>query len=439
MTARVPTMKRITLTALLTVSLSVIGYAEESKQIPLDQIWGYNLPGTRDIAGIPLPQTDPNPGVTGRTEAMFRREREQNIEQLRRALASKPPTDRAQPSFVIPRAPDFYALNNASNRIANMMRPRFEGLEIKNGMFRAGETMTLVFSHPASYYLRLRKVERDANEITVHYEFVPHGSPEVTIHFALIPLGRLPAGEYQVRFKQIPLSQTYREAGFEPIASEAFEIVCRPFSFSMWEPTAVEDDPPAKDAKLIPLDQIWAYEMPGTRDIRELEPKLDVHDPSSKELFYRSRVPKIARLLTSVPPKGAKAPPAFVVVGTGEEALKMAHAVLTKKERKDAGTSLPKDTELSLVFYTFLFGWHPEIASVEQSPGLIKVKYQFIAPTEPSFGAKRFALIPIGKLSKGHVEVEIKEMPPVDYKGRPVMPKQDSERFVCGSFLFDVQ
>jgi hypothetical protein len=91
------------------------------------------------------------------------------------------------------------------------------------------------------------------------------------------------------------------------------------------------------------------------------------------------------------------------------------------------------------VFYTFLRGWHAEIASVEQSPALIKVKYQFIAPQEPAFAANRLALIPIGKLSEGHVKVEIKELPPVDYKGRPVMPRLKSDRFICGSFSFDVQ
>jgi hypothetical protein len=411
----------------------------QSTEIPLDQIWGYSLPGTRDIAGIPLPEHS-EPGAEGGTEAVLRLQREADIERLRRALVTKPSAQNAPRAFVLPQQPNWSALRKASSRIDRKIRQPLATDEIESEMFRVGEYMTLAFfSHPASYYVRLRKVERNANEITVHYEFVPHGTVEVTVHFALIPLGRLPAGEYQVRFKQLPLSQTYRVAGFEPVASEAFEIICRPFRFTMWEPTAVEDDPPVKDAKLIPLDQIWGYEMPGTRDIRKLEP-LDVHDPSFKELYFQSRIKKIAGSLSAyVPEVGAKAPPAFVVVGTGEEALKKAHAVLTKKERKDTGASLPKDTELSLVFYTFLSGWHPKITAVEQSPGLIKVKYQFIAPQEPSFGAKRFALIPIGKLSPGRVEVEIKEIPPVDYKRQPVMPRRKSERFVCGSFSFDVK
>jgi hypothetical protein len=439
MIARDEIMKSVGL-VILVLSLTASVHSQETKQIPLDQIWGYNLPGTRDIAGIPLPE-HPQPGVGGGTEAEVRLQREADIERLRRALVTKPPAQNAPRAFVLPRQPDWFTLKNASSRIDRKIRQPLVTEEIESETFRAGESMTLVFfSHPASYYVRLRKVERNANEITVQYEFVPHGTVEVTVHFALIPLGRLPAGEYQVRFKQIALSQTYRVAGFEPVASEAFEIICRPFSFTMWEPTTVEEDPPAKDAKLIPLDQIWAYEMPGTRDIRELEP-LDVHDPSFKELYSQSRLRKIARFLsTYVPESGAKAPPAFVVIGEHKEALSNASAVFSKQQLKQTkNQSVPRDTNLFLVFYSYVTGWQSQINSIERSSNQITVRYQFISPREPSAATPRFALIPIGKLSPGRVQVEIKELPPVDYQGEPVMPTQKSERFVCGSFSFDVQ
>src|SRR3989304_8438408 len=69
----------------------------KAEDIPLDQIWGYNLPGTRDIAGIPFPQQ--KEGV-GQTYTYLDQEREHNIEQIRLALAMKPTGEKALPGFV---------------------------------------------------------------------------------------------------------------------------------------------------------------------------------------------------------------------------------------------------------------------------------------------------------------------------------------------------
>ncbi len=431
------------LTLLLLSSMRAI--ADEPKQeaevttIPLDQIWGYNLPGTRDIAGIPLPETDPQQGVIGRTDAMFRRQREHDIEQWRRALTAKPPTERALPAFVLPRQPDFYTLQKASNYVAGMMRHGYENRGIESETFRAGEDMTLVFfSHPASYYVRLKKVEWQRNEIKVHYQFEPHLSAEVTVHFALIPLGKLPAGEYEVRFEQIPMEQKYREASFEPVHPEAFHIICRPFSFMIWEPRPPNDESPTQDATLIPLEQIWAYDMPGSRDIRELEPKRNVRNLSHKEYIHGSLVNQIVVLLSKMPKQGEKARPGFVVETKGKEALKNAHAVFLDRHKNKAEpeTWLPKDTDLSLVFFTHATGWRVRINSVKRSPTLITVKYQFV---DRHIGTGRFALIPVGKLPKGSVQVTFEQMPPVDDSGKPSIPKSGLERFVCDSFSFEVR
>lgn len=188
-----------------------------------------------------------------------------------------------------------------------------------------------------------------------------------------------------------------------------------------------------EQTKTIPLEKIWGYELPGTRNIRELDSA--ARDPKT---FTKSTTYKLAKLLSiNVPDEGQQADPAFVVAATGKDALKKAYAVLTdkKKEREP----LPRDSELTLVFYSYVTGWHAKINSVEQSPGLITVKYQFVAPQEPSFGAVRYALIPIGKLSKGTTRVSIEQIPPVDYRGRAVPAMKDAERFVCNSFSFDVR
>jgi len=305
--------------------------------------------------------------------------------------------------------------------------------EICSETFRADKEMTLVFfTHPASYYVRLKKAERRDNHITVYYEFEPHASPEVTVHFALIPLGVLPAGEYHVRFKQIPMSRKYRDAGFEPVPPEAFYIVCRPFTFTMWEPA---DPAPAKDASLIPLDQVWAYGMPGTRDVRELEPKADPN-LSIEELYRRLDVWKILKVLNRRPKEGEKAGPGFTVAGTGKEALENAEDVFTSG--KEAPRVFPPDAELTLVFYSHMCGRYVRVVSVEQSPESITVKYQLISHMTAEM-TTHFALIPLGTLPEGMYQVKIEQLEPVDERGRPVSPIRDPQQLVCDSFSFTVQ
>jgi hypothetical protein len=206
--------------------------------------------------------------------------------------------------------------------------------------------------------------------------------------------------------------------------------------------TQASGDTPSDKAKTIPLEKIWAYEMPGTKDVRHLEHKVGVHDPGFREFWEHSLVRQIVSFLSSsTPEEGKKAGPAFVVVGIGKDALKAAHEVLMDKKKNKTRPSqpLPKDKELSLVFYHYVTGWHPRINSVEQSLNTIVVKYQFVTPPEPSFGAARFAIIPIGKLPPGVVRVKFEQVPPVDFKGRPSMQRPDTERLVSDSFSFDVQ
>lgn len=195
-----------------------------------------------------------------------------------------------------------------------------------------------------------------------------------------------------------------------------------------------------RTSKEIPLKSVWAFEMPGTKDVKELEPKLDVRDPKFKDTWERSLVRQIGSLLSSGAPRGDEIPrPGFVVVGVDKEALQKAQETLKDKYSVEWQQQLPKDTELSLVFFHYVTGWHPQLTSVEQSAESIVVKYKFVNPKEPSFGAARFAIIPLGKLSPGIVEVKFEEQRPVDYRGLPTKEKTNSEQLVCSSFSFVVK
>jgi hypothetical protein len=421
-------------TFIVAVVFSVGVSRAERREIPLDKIWGYNLPGTRDIAGIPLPE---KPGF-GQSVEFLRRQREHNIEELRRALTAKHPSQQTSPGFVLNRQPDFATLHAVSNRARGRLHDPPKDVRVTGDTFRAGEETTLVFfSHPASYYLRLRSVERHDNEVIVQYQFEPHPSPEVTVHFALIPLGKLQAGKYQVRFEQIPLAQEYRDLGFEPIEPDAATIVCRPFSFEIID--LPEADEPAKGT-VIPLDQIWSYQkMPGTRDAHEIEPQLPDAGLMSEEEFIRHH--RIQQILHSLsfrnrPKEGDKAGTAFVVIGASKVALTNAADVFNKE--KQPQQVLPADTDLTLVFYSYTCPRYVRIASVEQSENLITVKYQTVAHGTQEL-TTHFALIPIGKLPEGRVQVNMQQVESNDPYDQRIPPLRDPLRYVSGSFSFEVR
>lgn len=374
---------------------------DNHKTIPLDEIWGYNLPGTRDIAGIPFPD---KPQGGGQTLAVLNREREYNIEQIRIALAIKNPAVKATAGFVVQSKLDSRILPAVLSQLRGKPNPfQREFLE--------GKELTLVFfSHPTSYYARLRKVEVQGKEISVHYQFEPHPTPEVTSHFALIPLGKLEAGKYGVAYKQIPIEPKYRDTGFEPVPSNAPETVSRDFSFVVAGPP--KDEPPLQGATTIPLDQVWGFKLPGTRDI------------------YRLLAGDMRNQLYEALHKPREAGPAFVVAGKDETALQKAILVLAQKTEPERVFS---DGNLSLVFFSYTNGaYYVRIDRVEQAKQMIVVSYRFVHHrTQDS--SYHFALIPL-QLAPGNYDVEIRQLP-VD----GISPARDMGGRVCGSTSFQVK
>ncbi|MCI0334545.1 MAG: hypothetical protein L0228_15110 [Planctomycetes bacterium] len=87
--------------------------------------------------------------------------------------------------------------------------------------------------------------------------------------------------------------------------------------------------PPEKKPKAvaIPLNQIWAFDMPGTRLITELEPEAygkEAQKGRGKEGIQRNRrslVHEIQRALRKPPPDGKDAKSCFAVLGSGPDAL----------------------------------------------------------------------------------------------------------------------
>ncbi len=183
----------------------------------------------------------------------------------------------------------------------------------------------------------------------------------------------------------------------------------------------------------IPLDQVWAWRMPGTQPmevgkragkyVSEEGPLLDnIRD------YLGSKIPLESRPFRS----------GFVVYGISMEALRNAHAVLIGNEHPQE-TFLPGEA-LSLVFFSFSSTSYVQLQTVELVENRIVAHYQF-APHQTLELTKHFALIPLMNLKPGKYQVDFVRLPLAEsfvkagWKPRP----KNAEKLVCNSFEFTIE
>ena len=183
----------------------------------------------------------------------------------------------------------------------------------------------------------------------------------------------------------------------------------------------------------IPLKNIWAHDMPGTKNVAELEPDAQSKVPKAdrdRPLALGIRQ-SLQYQVGQVPGEG------FVVTGTGRSALQAAHDVLTDKKRRQSG--FPTNSELSIVFFSYQFGDYIHLESVEQSKNVIEIRYRFV-PHMTREVTEHFAIIPLGKLEPGKYQVDIVN----DSAGSkavesPMGSDQGwANKVICKSFSFSV-
>lgn len=199
-------------------------YAEETVEIPLDQIWAYHLPGTQDIRDLerkPENYNELTPAEIAKASL---------VEQIRRALShrNRQENETAGTAFVVVGA-NYDALGNTHDI--------FTGKAERRETVPSDHDLTLVFyTYSCGRFIRLDKVSRRANEITIDYHFEAHNTLEMTTHFALIPLQQLPLGEIQVNINQLSGTGPKWGPSASPIEpSRVRQIVCNSFDFSVLE------------------------------------------------------------------------------------------------------------------------------------------------------------------------------------------------------------
>ncbi|MCC6491522.1 MAG: hypothetical protein IT424_00705 [Pirellulales bacterium] len=181
-------------------------------------------------------------------------------------------------------------------------------------------------------------------------------------------------------------------------------------------------------AEEIPLKEIWALNMPGTRDIHELEPKPDA-DNSLMAIIGRAINARYGR----------KVGKAFAVAGTGREALDAAFRVITGQPKWSL-KPLRGGHEASIVFFTHYSHYYVHLARVARDGNAIRVEYE-LTPHHTDDLTSHIALIPLGPLPAGVYEVNIigKSMSKklID-KGFEEVDDERRELIVSSSFEFEV-
>jgi hypothetical protein len=191
----------------------------------------------------------------------------------------------------------------------------------------------------------------------------------------------------------------------------------------------------------IPLSEIWGYRIAGTRDIRDLEQKMEKHAVFNKEEIIRgSYVRQIRHLLSSASKRQNQesAGPVFAAMGSASDALKEASEILSESQPRHE--ILPADKDLSLVFYAYSTSRYLRLDRVSRQGNQILIEYHYEAHNTLNMST-HFALIPLGKLAVGEFHIEIKQLPGTGPSWGPEFPPIAPEKIrqlICDSTTFQV-
>lgn len=145
-----------------------------------------------------------------------------------------------------------------------------------------------------------------------------------------------------------------------------------------------------------PLKEIWAYDMPGTRNIDKLD------DGKARKELIEPLLENIQESWDRDDNRG------MAVRGEGLQALQEFYRV--KVKGKDRQTVFKADDPISLVFYTKPTGVYVHLQSVLREGNQFTIYYKLV-PHAERIGSQHLALIPLGKVAPGKYRVNIRPLP----------------------------
>lgn len=176
----------------------------EPAEIPLEEIWAYRMPGTKDINELNEPDSK-EPFV------------EKVLLQIRNSWHHR--------SGMAVQGEGRVALDN-------LYRIRTERLP-RNTVESNSPVSLVIYTRGTKEHVHLESVSRLGDKFTIRYRLEPTHAQETGSTIALIPVGKLEAGIYKVALERLPLEQKYTDRGFREPPREWINNICRSFSFSV--------------------------------------------------------------------------------------------------------------------------------------------------------------------------------------------------------------
>jgi hypothetical protein len=210
---------------LLVAIIATLAEQRELMQIPLNQVWAHEMPGTRDVRELE-PDVFGEGAIKLSRQQRARREKNSLLNRIGSLIPFARDSVVTRPGFAVS-STGLEALQNAEAKLAKDANP--------GRTFSTHENVSIFFfSYSFGAYVHLQHIERRGKLIEISYRFVPHETKQMTAHFAIIQLGTLPGGQYRVNMVRLPLEQKYVDQGWTPVDSKWDSwVVCQPFGFTV--------------------------------------------------------------------------------------------------------------------------------------------------------------------------------------------------------------
>jgi hypothetical protein len=224
------TFVRVVALLALTTSVNAQNAATSETSIPLDRIFAFSIPGTRDIRELE-PQLLPEQLKDLTSQQQKERKQIAFRPRIAEILSSE---ESLTPGFHKVAPAGFAVAGDPKNALRGAFEVLVEGQERQSVFQRADELNVVFFSYLCDSYIYIREITREGTSIEIAFEVVPYSEKYMTANFALIPLGKLPPNKYQVKVTQLPLTQKFADAGFKAANPDLIkQIVSGSFSFEI--------------------------------------------------------------------------------------------------------------------------------------------------------------------------------------------------------------
>ncbi|MAT72420.1 MAG: hypothetical protein CMJ58_23190 [Planctomycetaceae bacterium] len=188
----------------------------------------------------------------------------------------------------------------------------------------------------------------------------------------------------------------------------------------------------SEKGRIIPLKEIWAYEMPGTKRLSTATKDGKYVMENGADVVYITR----AMVRFQIDDKHGQA---FVVEGEGPKALPRVRKIFEGKSMPDQ--MFKSGMPLSLVFFTEMSGTYVFLDEVRATGRSIEIRYRF-HPHRTRDATVHFALIPLGKLPPAQYEVELTQVPVAkefQKQGYPAINEEWAEELICRPTRFEIR